>query len=505
MSSKILIIGAGIAGLSAGCYGQMNGYKTEIYEMNPSSGGLCTSWKRNGYLIDGCMTFLTGTNNQSQFYRVWSELGAVQDRRFVHHNEVCRIKRNGKEFILYSDLNKLEKHLLEIAPEDQKLIMDLLSDMRKLSNFNPPIDKSNLRENIKNIFGILPYMNIFKKYNMTLEEYANKYENSFLRSVLPMTYDLPNFPAIFAIISIVRHSKGDSGFPIGGSLEFAKSIEKRYLGLGGKIIFNAKIEKIIVESNKAIGIRLSDGTEQYADKIISASDGYTTIFKMLEGNYINPKIQSVYTNIKPVLPLIRVHLGVREDFSVYPHTLLFDLDNPINIAGEDRNYIGVTHYCFDKTFSPEGKSLLRVSFTSNYEYWEKLYDNYERYKKEKETIALMVINELDKQFGGVKEKVEMIDVTTPITYKRYTNNWQGSYMGWEMTPQTVLLKVDKILPRLRNFYMAGHWSEGYGGLLPAAISGRDVMKMVSKEDKKRFITSMKGSWLLEGNTDDINL
>ncbi|MCK4323768.1 MAG: NAD(P)/FAD-dependent oxidoreductase, partial [Armatimonadetes bacterium] len=55
MDKSIIIIGAGIAGLSAGCYARMNGYRTTIFEMHDKPGGLCTSWKRRGYTIDGCL------------------------------------------------------------------------------------------------------------------------------------------------------------------------------------------------------------------------------------------------------------------------------------------------------------------------------------------------------------------------------------------------------------------------------------------------------------------
>jgi uncharacterized protein with NAD-binding domain and iron-sulfur cluster len=43
---SIAIIGAGVAGLAAGCYGRMNGYRTNIFEMHAGPGGLCTSWRR---------------------------------------------------------------------------------------------------------------------------------------------------------------------------------------------------------------------------------------------------------------------------------------------------------------------------------------------------------------------------------------------------------------------------------------------------------------------------
>ncbi len=91
LEKSIIIIGAGIAGLSAGCYGQMNGYRTQIFEMdNARPGGLCTSWKRKGYTIDGCMHFLLGSNPGTGFYRIWEELGAVQGRRMVNQEEYIR-------------------------------------------------------------------------------------------------------------------------------------------------------------------------------------------------------------------------------------------------------------------------------------------------------------------------------------------------------------------------------------------------------------------------------
>jgi hypothetical protein len=79
---SIIIIGAGLAGLSAGCYGQMNGYRTQIFEMHTTPGGLCTAWKRKGYTFDGCIHWLTGSRS-GVFHRFYEELGAVMSGRHV--------------------------------------------------------------------------------------------------------------------------------------------------------------------------------------------------------------------------------------------------------------------------------------------------------------------------------------------------------------------------------------------------------------------------------------
>src|SRR5512133_2548571 len=134
MKKKIIIIGAGIAGLSAGCYGQMNGYDTEIIEMQGNPGGLCTAWKRNGYTFDGCIHYLVGTNPDSMLYPFWKELGAFDGKEIIQHELYMQIEgERGKALTLYSDIDRLEGHMLELSPDDADLIREFTDASRKLS------------------------------------------------------------------------------------------------------------------------------------------------------------------------------------------------------------------------------------------------------------------------------------------------------------------------------------------------------------------------------------
>ena len=62
---KAIIIGAGVSGLSTGCYLQMKGFDSTIFEMHNISGGVCTSWKRGNYLFDHCLHWIMGANKNS--------------------------------------------------------------------------------------------------------------------------------------------------------------------------------------------------------------------------------------------------------------------------------------------------------------------------------------------------------------------------------------------------------------------------------------------------------
>jgi len=112
MSTSIGIIGAGVAGLSVGCYLQMNGYRTEIFERQELPGGLCTAWRRDGYVFDNCMQWLTGSAPGSSLYDAWQELGAVQGLPMVNHEEFTRVvAADGTTLIVYTDVDRLERHL----------------------------------------------------------------------------------------------------------------------------------------------------------------------------------------------------------------------------------------------------------------------------------------------------------------------------------------------------------------------------------------------------------
>jgi phytoene dehydrogenase-like protein len=161
----------------------------------------------------------------------------------------------------------------------------------------------------------------------------------------------------------------------------------------------------------------------------------------------------------------------------------------VTIAGKEHKGLDVLIYNFDPTLAPEGKTLVKVQFNTDYDYWETLYQEPERYKAEKEHIADTVVELLDKRFPGLAALVEMRDVATPMTWVRYTGNWRGSYEGWMINTKTFMLEMSKTLPGLENFYMAGQWVIPGGGMPTAVMSGRHTIQFICKKDKKKFVTS----------------
>jgi len=498
MEKSIIIIGAGIAGLCTGCYARMNGYKTQIFEMHTIPGGLCTSWKRKGYKIDGCIHWLTGSSPGNSFYRLWEEVGAVQGCNMVDPESFIRIEgEQGKAFNVYSDIDRLEQHMKDLAPEDKDVIEEFIKPAITGTHYlNVPIEKApelfSPIEGLKMMISMFPYLRLMRKWGkISIHDFAQRFKNPFLREVFPLILNFPDTPMSSIIFTLSLLHKKAAGYPLGGSLEFARGIERRYLDLGGEVYYKSPVVKILVKNDKAVGVRLADGSEYRSDIIISAADGRTTVFDMLEGKYVNEEIKGYYDTLPIYTPVIYLALGVARSFDE-PHSaagINFLLDEPVTIAGREWKRLQVHIFNFDPTLAPEGKTLLTLMIESNYDYWKNFYENPETYKAEKERIADVVIAALDRRYPGLADQVEMCDVATPITFERYTGNWQGTYEGWLNTTKTYNIRMSRSLPGLSNFYMAGQWIQPGGGLPTGVMTGRHVIQIICKNDKKPFVTS----------------
>jgi phytoene dehydrogenase-like protein len=501
---SIIIIGAGIAGLSAGIYAQMNGYKTQIFEMNIKPGGLCTAWERKGYIIDGCLHWLVGTSPDSSYNHMWKEVGVLQGKQVIDMDQYMRVETaEGKVITLYTDVDKLEKHLKEIAPEDSAFIDEFTRAIRRFAEFDIPSDKApelySTLDNLKMMTKMAPYMGEMQKWSkMTLKEFAERFQNPALREVWQMVWPV-DFSSLFFLMTLGWMTKKNAGYVVGGSMEISLAMEKRYCELGGKINYRSGIEKILVENNRAVGIKLANGTEHKSDYVISAADGHATIWEMLEGKYLDDTVRGYYE--MPIFqPLVYIGLGVNRSFADMPQMvsgMVFPLEKPIVIGNKEHKNLGIHIYNFDPSFAPSGKTVLTVMFESDFNYWAELSQDMKRYKAEKEIITVAVVSALSKRFPGIAKQIEMWDIATPLTFYRYTGNWQGSYEGWLMTPQNMNLRMKKTLPGLDNFYMVGQWVQPGGGLPSGLMTGCHVVQILCKRDKKKYAAALPAEQSVE--------
>ena len=498
MEKSVVIVGAGIAGLSTGCYARMNGFKTTIYEMHRLPGGLCAAWKRKGYTFDISMHMLPGSMG-GPLFRMWQELGVTRNHEFLYHDEAVRIESNGKRLSFCADPHRLEEQMVALSPADAELSKEFVRLLTGRSMINAmslkPPEMMGLVDFLKMITAIVPHMGTMFKYGKTtLQEFASRFQDRFLRDAIRFIADQPGWPMVrfpmVALEGFMKVSMSEAGVPLGGSQGVILRMAEYYQKLGGDIRYKSRVEHVIVEDDRAVGIRLDDGTEHRADVVVWAGDGHTVIFDILEGKYLDDTIKKMYSEWIPVVPLVQVMLGVNRDLSQQSHMTIFELEKPITIAGEKRRWLSLRHRCFDPTMAPPGKSVAEVWYATRYDYWEELAQDHSRYEEEKRRIADLTIAELDRRWPGFASQIEVVDVPTPMTYVRYTGNFKGSPDGWYITPDNMrITKMLRNLPGLSAFYMVGQWTAPFTGTALAALSGRQLIQLLCKQSGKPFVTA----------------
>jgi phytoene dehydrogenase-like protein len=494
---SMIIIGAGFAGLATGIYARLNGYKTEIYEMNNLPGGLCTSWDRKGFTFDGCIHWLVGSSPKSGMHDMWEETGITQNRSFVNMDEYLRVEdSSGRTVVFYTDVDRLEKHLLEFSPQDEKPIRRFTEGIRMCIPFDSPSKHDSLFVKLKKqIRTALIFVANGRKMQewmkLTATDFSKQFKDPLLKEAFLQMW-IPEFSMFFLLFTFAYLHTKNAGYPIGGSKPMALALETKYKELGGIIHYRKNVSKILTDGGKAVGIRLDDYIQKIADRIISAADGHSTLFDMLDGRYVDEKIRESYEKWPTFPSLIYVSLGVNRNFDEVPKTvsgLTFKLKEPVMVGDTMRDWLSVHIFNQDNTLAPAGKTVLNVMLKSDYNYWKSLAENRKTYNQKKDEIANIIIQLLEQRFPGITPLVEVTDVATPLTFERYTGNWKGSFEGWLITPENAnfLMKpMSQTIPGLDKFYMCGQWVEPGGGLPTALMSAKRLVKRICKEDGVKF-------------------
>ncbi len=502
---SIAIIGGGIAGLCAGCYAQMNGYQSRIYEMHDVPGGLMTAWQRKGYTIDYCIQWLVGSSPRSGLNTLWRETGLLRDREVVDLDIwIEHEATDGTRVTFWCDLDRLEAHLTSLSPDDGELIRRLLRDARRLGAVDmpadlPPRELMRLRDTLHAGPRMLPFLLPARRWGkLTIGDLAARFRSPLLREALLALMPAP-MGAMALLVTLGWLHDRNAGYPLGGSLPLARNLEQRFLELGGQMRYDTRVAKITTQrtggADRATGVELADGGHEAAEVVISAADGHATIYDLLGGAYLDEELRGVYERetLPVFFPILFVGVGVARDFADEPHRISgvrFALDEPIGAGTVVNHRLEARIFNYDRSMAPAGKTVITSILEADGPYWTGLRESdMERYDEEKARIGDAVVRALERRYPGLTDEVEMIDVATPATTVRYTGNWRASFEGWMPTPAYMMKGLPRRLPGLDDFYMVGQWVQPGGGLPTGVMTAREIMQLVCARDGVRFRTT----------------
>lgn len=483
---KAIVVGAGIAGLTAGVYALQSGFDVTIYESHTIPGGASTSWRRKGYLFEGGMHWLTGSSPHTSFHRLWREVGALDDSVSIYNRDPFFVfEYNGRSACLYRDVDKLRRHLLDISGEDEQEINRLCRDIKKFTKLSMPIldikgvkVKKKSSMSLSATLGMLPALPRISFYaNQTCREYARRFKSPLLRLFFANLIGADN-SAMGMIATMATLASGDGGYPEGGSLAMAGRMAKCFQGQGGTIQYGKKVTKVWVENGAACGVIIGDERIE-ADAVIVTQDTLAAIDALFDPPIREPWTQRMREGTTPMLCTF-ISLGVEADLSDIPGSLTFVPDEPLLCGGIPETVIEINHYAGYQGYAPPGCTpVTSIIVGDTYDYWRACWKN-GTYEAEKQKLAEAFISLFTRKYPQASGKIAVWDVATPLTYERYLHSYKGSWM-------TVMGKGSKMTSYpsrpegIKNVYFAGQRIMSPGGLPVAAETGRKAVQYLCRD------------------------
>ncbi len=495
---RVIIIGAGLAGLSTGIYCQINGYQTHIFEHGHQPGGVSATWKRKGYIIDGGIHFFMGYRPGQPVNDLYRELGIYQPDQYQELFTYARFldTATGRSVDLTQDLDRFASDLKAVSPADAGFVDDIIAGCKAFKNTDlmaalaKPPQLTRFWDTARMMVSMWKTARYYTgRYGLPMNKVVKDLSNSWLREVFEHIF-LPDSPVWFVLLTLGLLADRNLALRLDGAAGFARALEERFVNLGGQITYQATVEKIRVDKDKAVGVCLANGEEHRADRVVSAADGYSTIFELLDGRYVSDEIREAHQSWPLFNPVVMITYGVAREFPDDPWMVVLKSARELSAGHLVDRWWPIRIFNYSPIFSPSGKTVIQVMADSAWQPWRELHDDTEAYQAEKKAVASQVLDGLSDVWPRIANQVEMINVATPYTFWRYTLNRQGAYEGFAITSKSIRRKIYRTLPGLSNFFMAGQWTSPGGGVVPSLMTGRHAAMLLCKQDSRPFETAL---------------
>jgi all-trans-retinol 13,14-reductase len=304
---------------------------------------------------------------------------------------------------------------------------------------------------------------------------------------------------------VVDHFIEGGNYPVGGSSSIPKSLINVIEANGGKIAIKAGVKNIILEKNKAVGVEMENGDVIKAEKIVSNTGIHNTYTNLIKS------AKSVRTNeincLKPSVSHVCLYVGLNasdKDLSLPKHNIWlynsYDQDKEYDLHMQDRNVDpSMVYISFPSAKDPlwesthPGTSTIQVIASCPYEWvkewennkWQKRGDQYDDYK---EATKQRLLEKLFKVLPHVKDKIEITELSTPLSTRHFSSNENGEIYGLEHSTKRFSLKQLRATTPYQNLYLTGQdivcvgvGSALFSGIITSVvILNRNLLRRISK-------------------------
>ena len=484
---KVIILGGGIAGLTAGIHLLQEGYEATILEKNDDVGGLCYGRFVDGYYIDTCIHWLMGTNKKSALYQEWKTIGALgKGIKTISLSTVGTYEYEGVTVNFYRDLEKTEKALAKISPQDKKAIHRFIGATRDMGSLMGVLFKNQSLSALELIKTLPGSAHIIRSMGQSRETYASHFKHPALRFAIKNAMTGYN-NTFFFLDFYGLFSTGNADVPEGGAYYMVQRIKQKFLDLGGELFTDCAVEALEMKKNKVVAAKTNKGSF-HGDRFISAIDPKYTLKTLLGGKYEIPLFTKLEKTVdkRSISSCVNVYLAVDGDVSkIKAPTVLHT--RPMQIGAKEVDAMLIRPYGYDaKHFVKDGKTVVLLFVDQNqddYAYYKGFSDkDYKKVAKKTEEAMVAAFLERYPQFQG---KVKTLYFFGPREIEAATNTSYGSIQSYSFTDKGMFYLQNGRVPKIKNLYLAGQWIRAIGGTPTALLTGIEAAKNVIKDKPKK--------------------
>ncbi|MHA2130848.1 MAG: phytoene desaturase family protein [Promethearchaeota archaeon] len=514
-----IIIGAGMGGLAAGNILVKQGYRVLIVEKHFNPGGYCTNFKRKNYTFDSSLHMLNGCEEGGMIHNVLKKFGAENSIEFIKLKELFHWKcsQNDLELIVAPKIDEFIKQLTELFPNEAKNIKKFYKKYLKVYKFMISWTKKGIIGRISIFIRyFMSFIHFVKILNKTVSEILDPYIRDTncknLITILGGFFGLgpDEMSASIFIAGIFSYYLEGAYYPKGGSGTFSQSLADIYTSNGGDLKLSTEVIRIDLLKKLYSGVTVSDNSGKkisYTCRTIIANCDITEVVTRLCPQDTFPqRYQEKILNRRPGFSAVCIYIGINLDLnakgfkdyelwitrSIKEQTTEELREIARNLRFSQFPSTAISIYSnIDPSCCPIGKTVLSSIYYALPEPFIKAIEKDggkrgENYKKLKSNVEEEFIETLESVLNipDLRKFIEVIEIATPITLNRYTSNRNGSFIGWEMTPDQMMLKQIPQKTPIPNLFLAGAWTMPAGGVATVLYSGDTCSVLVDKYIQK---------------------
>ncbi len=509
-----ILIGSGLGSLTAAAMMSKEGKRCLVLERHYTPGGYTHVFKRRGYEWDVGVHYVGEVNRPNSILSKlfgyitdgrleWADMGEVYDRIVIGEQIYDMVK----------GVNNFKERMIGYFPEEAAAIeryVDLVFQCSRTSrNFYMEKALPPLAARLTGGMMRGPFLKYARRTTReVLEELTG---NQTLIKVLTGQYGdygLPPAESSFAMhAGLVRHYFGGGNYPVGGSSRIFETILPAIDAAGGTVLISAEVQEVLVEDQKAVGVRMADGREFRAPVVISGAGLKTTY-----GQLLPPDLQEKYhlrrqmEQIRPSVSHICLYVGLKgtpgelrlpkANYWIYPQegTHEANIQRYLNDIGQE---FPVVYVSFPAAKDPDwerrypNRSTIDIISLMPYDVfqpwedtpWKKRGAEYEALK---EKLARRLLEALFRLEPHLRDHIDHYELSTPITTRHFVNYQHGEIYGLEHTPERFEARFLRPHTPVKQFYLTGQdvISVGIGGALfsglltASAVTGKNLIKRI---------------------------